>query len=132
MEEKKAEKKAPEPAQSSGSGDQGFLAALCYIIGILVPLFVIFTDKKNDKFLLFHAYQSLLFTVALFVIFFAFGVLTMVVSVVSGGIGSLLSCLMLPIWLVAFVAVLYAAYRAYKGERYKLPVIGDMAEKYAR
>ncbi len=58
-EEKKVEKKAaaPEPAQSSGSSDSNLFGMLCYFISFWVPLFVLFTDKKNDKFVAFHAYH---------------------------------------------------------------------------
>jgi uncharacterized membrane protein len=40
---------------------------------------------------------------------------------------SLLSLL----WLAWFAALIFCAYKAYQGEYFKLPVIGDMAEKFA-
>ena len=123
-----SEKPAAKPASS---GDDGLFGALCYIIGFIVPLFILFTEKKNNKFLVFHAWQSLILGVAAFVVFFGLGIVTMVLSVVTGGLASVLSCLYFPLMLVVFVAALFCAYKAYQGERYKLPMIGDFAEKQA-
>jgi uncharacterized membrane protein len=125
------EKTEEKPAPKSGGGDDGLFGALCYIISVLVPLFVLFTDKKSNKFLAFHAWQSLILSVVLFVFFFGFMAVTMVLTIVTGGVAGILNCLLLPIWFVAILGVLVIAYKAYKGERYKIPVIGDFAEKQA-
>lgn len=118
------EKKA---AVGSSNSDSKLFAALGYIITVLVPLFVLFTEKKNDKFLAFHAWQSLLLTVAVFVIFMGIGILATILTFVTG-FGGL--CLM-PLYFVPLVVFLFAAYKAYQGEKYKIPVIGDFAEKQA-
>jgi uncharacterized membrane protein len=116
MEEKPAKPAAPAaaPAASGGSNDSRLWAAVGYPIWIL-PVLVLLTEKKSDKWLLFHAYQALIFGVALFVV-------VMVTSFVF------LGCL---IWPLGFLAQLYFGYKAYKGEKFKLPAIGDMAEGYA-
>lgn len=118
-------------AKAAGSDDSKLFAALGYIITVLVPLFVLFTEKKNDKFLAFHAWQSLILTVAWFVVFMGILVVFTVLTIVSGGILGILNCLLLPIALVALVAFVVPAWKAYQGEKYKLPVIGDFAEKQA-
>lgn len=117
----------------SGVSDESKLfAAIGYIITVLVPLFVLFTEKKNDRFLAFHAWQSLILTVVWFAVFIGAFVIIMVLTIVSGGLGAILNCLMLPIMLVALATFLIAAYKAYMGEKYKLPVIGDLAEKQVK
>ncbi len=117
----------------SGVSDESKLfAALGYIITVLVPLFVLFTEKKNDRFLAFHAWQSLILTVVWFAVFIGAFVIIMVLTIVSGGLGAILNCLMLPIMLVALATLLIAAYKAYMGEKYKLPVVGDLAEKQVK
>jgi uncharacterized membrane protein len=123
---------ADEKSVGGVSSDSKLFGALCYIIGVLVPLFIIFTDKKNDKFALFHAYQSLFLTVILFVVMFGFMAVTMVLTIATGGIAGFLNCLLLPIWLVVLLAIFLVAYKAFMGEKYKLPIVGDMAEKYAK
>jgi uncharacterized membrane protein len=116
---------------AAGNSDSKLFAALGYIITVLVPLFVLFTEKKNDKLMAFHAWQSLILSVVCFVIFAGATVVILVLTVVSGGIGGILNCLLFPLMLVFLAADLYAAYKAYQGEMYKLPVIGDFSMKQA-
>jgi uncharacterized membrane protein len=123
-------KAAAAPAQSSS--DDNLFGALCYIIGILVPLFVLFTDKKSNKFLAFHAWQSLIFTAVWIVIWIGLTFLTVVLSFQTSGLGGFLGCLFLPLGLVVLVGVLFVAYKAYQGEKFKMPIIGDFAEKQAK
>lgn len=129
--EKTAQKKEAAPVSSGAGDDSKLFGALCYIIGILVPLFVLFTEKKNDKFLSFHAWQSLLLTVVWVVLWFGLGAVTVVLSFVTMGFGGLVGCLFLPLALVAFIVIVFLAYKAYMGEKFKLPILGDFAEKQA-
>ncbi|MBU0532741.1 DUF4870 domain-containing protein [Candidatus Micrarchaeota archaeon] len=124
------EKAAAKPA-ATGSSDDNIFGALCYIIGVIVPLFVLFTEKKSNKFLAFHAWQSLIFTVAWVVLVVGFSVVTMVLTFATGGIAGLLNCLLFPIAGLVFLYVLLVAYKAYQGEKYKMPIVGDFAEKQA-
>jgi uncharacterized membrane protein len=126
-----AAKAAPAKAAATGSGDDNLFGALCYIISVLVPLFVLFTEKKSNKTLAFHAWQSLMLTVTWFVVFVVFSGVVVVVSLVTSGIGGVLSCLYIPLWLAALVTFLFPAYKAYMNEKYLLPVIGDFADKQA-
>ncbi len=109
-----APKPAPAPS-AGGSSDSRLWAAIGYPIWI-IPLIVMFTDKKNDKWLLFHAYQALIFGVAVWI-----------VSVVTSFL--LIGCV---IGLIGFLAMLFYGYKAYQGEKFKIPVVGDMAENYAK
>jgi uncharacterized membrane protein len=129
-EEKKVEKKTvvAAPAPASGSSDSNLFAALCYLISFWVPLFVLFTEKKNDKYVAFHAYQDLLLTAVVIVYSIILWVLMFILSVVTGFGG----ICVLPFLFVPIVLVLVMTWKAYQGERYKLPIIGDMAEKYAK
>ena len=122
--------KAAAPAQS-GASDDGLFGALCYIIIVLVPLFVLFTEKKSNKFLAFHAWQSLIFSVLWIAVWIGLSVVTLVAGAVSG-VGALVGCLFLPLFAVIVIVGLFAAYKAYQGEKYKLPIIGDFAEKQVK
>ena len=122
------EKKA---AAGGASENSKLIAAIGYIIAVLVPLYVLLTEKKNDKFLAFHAWQSLFLTVGWFVIFIVLEVVIVILTIVSGGILGILSCVMLPVMLVVIIEALLGAYKAYLGEMYKLPLIGDFAMKQA-
>lgn len=126
-----ATKPVEAPKPSSSSSDDNIFGALCYIITVLVPLFILFTEKKSNKFLAFHAYQGLFLAVIWVVVFGGFSVVTTLLSFVTYGLGGLLGCFMLPLGGVVFLAHLFLAYKAYQGESLKVPVLGDFAEKQA-
>jgi uncharacterized membrane protein len=110
----KADIKSTTP--SGVSDDSKLWAAIGYPIWILPLLVMVTEDKKKDKWLLFHAYQSLILGVVLFLI----------VSITSM---MLIGCLLAPL---AFLAQLYFGYRAYKGEKFLVPFIGEYAQKQVK
>jgi uncharacterized membrane protein len=137
----------PPPSQpkssSSGIGglDPKVAAALSYIW--IVGLIFFFIEKEN-RFVRFHAMQSIIFGIANSVIMTALavlaGILTVAFSVggavAGGGIGTLIGLLVWVIWLIfwlvclaLFLGLIFAAYKAYQGQKFKLPFIGNMAEK---
>jgi len=127
-------------AAASGSDDNKLLGALCYIpimgISILVALYILLTEKKSDKFLAFHAWQSLLLAAVCIVVFpvlfIGLGIVGVLLATVTMGVGTfIMPCVMLPIVLGVLIGMLYLAYKAYLGEKVKVPVIGNFAEKQA-
>ncbi|HEY54854.1 MAG TPA: DUF4870 domain-containing protein [Dehalococcoidia bacterium] len=98
---------------------------LCYVLGWVTGLVFFLLEPKN-KFVRFHAMQSIItfgaFTVVWFVIgmFSLIPVLGIAFSVINGIIG----LFALVLWIVLMV-------RAYQGEKFKLPVAGDIAERQA-
>ena len=124
--------------QKSAIGmDANITALIGYPIGILA-LVLIFIEKDN-KFVRFHALQSVLwsvgFTVAVFVIMIVGVILSVILSYISGALGALMWFLMAIIYLVWFVGLIggliFGAFKAYNGEMFKLPLVGSMAEKWA-
>ncbi|MBI5227537.1 DUF4870 domain-containing protein [Candidatus Micrarchaeota archaeon] len=137
MQDKSQDMKSQTPKSDSKvpstDDDSKLFGALCYVIGIIVPLFILFTDKKENKFLAFHAYQSLIFGVAVFAMFIALSIFSFVITILTSGIGGFLGlCIMLPLWLGALLAMVFMAYKAWMGEKYLLPVIGSMAEGFVK
>jgi uncharacterized membrane protein len=134
-----ASEKTKAASASTGSDDTKLFGALCYIpilaIGLFVSLLILLTEKKENKFLKFHATQSLIFMVGsavvvgtLFVIMW-FG--AVVLSMVTYGIGGLVCCGLEALLLIAYVVVwFFLAWQAYQGLEYELPVIGKFARKY--
>jgi uncharacterized membrane protein len=129
-EDKKA---APGKAAAGGvSENSRLIAAVGYIIAVLVPFYVLLTEKKDDKFLAFHAWQSLLFTVVVIVVEVCLMVVITVLAFATMGIGGFFGmCLSLIVWIIIVVVALFCAYKAYKGEMYKLPVLGGIAMRQA-
>ena len=109
---------------------------LCYLpvcaISLVYSIIVIVTDKEN-KAVRFHAFQSLLLTAAYIVGVFAVSILGGIIGAVTGSalLGSLFSLVSLVI-VVAFLGLMiFGCIKGYQGGSFKLPVIGDMAEKWS-
>ncbi len=133
----KVEPAAAAPAKSND--DQKLIGALCYIpifaIGLIVSLFVLLTEKKENKFLKFHAIQALIFMLiggAVFIcLWIMLMILSMVLAAVTGGIGGLcVFAVMGLLFLGYLVAFFYLAWQAYLGKEYEVPVLGKFARKY--
>ncbi len=97
--------------------DENLEAVLAYVLGWISGLVFLFIEKDND-FVRFHAMQSLITFLGLFIIMFVMGMIPI--------IGWLISILAMPVSLVLWIFLMY---KAYQGERYKLPMIGDLAEE---
>jgi len=122
--------------------DGNLAAALGYPIGILAIICLIM-DKEN-RFVKFHALQSILMHVAFIIVIIAVWILGVILlfagiaasaATDSGAVGGLASMLFGLIWLAVIVAYLgaliFAAVKAYGGNEFKLPIVGNMAEKFA-
>ena len=103
-------------------------AALCYIIVVLFPIAVLLTDKKQDRFVKFHSYQSLV----LFAATMVYSILLAIVHFIFGMISKLATLLLIPFYFLPLLVFLLMAYSAYQGKLNKLPFIGEIAEKASR
>jgi uncharacterized membrane protein len=101
--------------------EENIAGALCYIMGWITGI-VFFLLEKENRFVRFHAMQSIVTFLPLTIIIWIIQVLLFWVPVVSWAILSLLWILTLILWLVLMI-------KAYQGELYKLPIVGDFAEK---
>jgi len=86
------------------------------------------TDKKNNKTLLFHAWQSLLLLVGYVIFAIGMMVVGVVIGALTGGIGAI--CIG-PLYFVPLLYFLFLAYKTYQGEKVLVPVLGPQAEKMA-
>ena len=92
-------------------------ALLSYVVGFITGIIFYLIEKEN-KFVRFHAMQSMLVFGGAFV-----------VSIVLGLI-PVLGWILIPfVWLAQLVAWIVLMIKAYQGEFFKLPVVGDIAEK---
>jgi len=97
---------------------------LCYVLGWISGL-VFFLIEKENKFVRFHAMQSI-------VTFGAFTVVSIVLSILGliPFIGIAFDIINLIIGVLAFVLWIVLMVKAYQGTRYKLPWAGNLAEKW--
>ncbi|MEA3153531.1 MAG: hypothetical protein QOK44_1120 [Betaproteobacteria bacterium] len=108
--------KTTEIKTSTGM-NQNVAGLLCYLVGWITGL-IFFLIEKDNKFVRFHAMQSII----------TFGGLTMLFILL--GFIPFLGWLLFPILgIVQLVLWILLMVKAYQGELFKLPVIGDLAEK---
>ena len=105
--------------KSSTGMQANFAALLSYVLGLITGL-IFFLVEKDNKFVKFHAMQSIVFSVGMFVVSFI-----LVMIPVIGILANLL------LQIAALVAWIVCMIKAYQGEYFKLPVIGDIAAKQA-
>lgn len=105
--------------EKTASGlDQNVAGALTYALGWITGVFFLLTEPSNS-FVRFHAVQSVIVFGTLSVAWFV------AVSIYLVG------------WFFAFVVIpplslvlwLLLMFKAYQGERFKLPIAGDVAEQ---
>ena len=107
-------------------------ALLCYVpccVGLIFSIVAVIVEKEN-KFVRFHAFQSLLICGAGFVTVFAVVVASVVFGMVSGGLGMLISLVNYPLLAAWMLVLIFMMVKAHNNEEYKLPVIGDMASQW--
>jgi uncharacterized membrane protein len=111
-------------SQSSGTSLQPNVAGLlCYVFGWVSGL-VFFLIEKNDDFVRFHAMQSIIVFGTLAVFSVIFGILMLVPF-----LGAILFAIL---WIGVLILWILLMVKAYQGEKFKLPVIGDLAEKWSQ
>ena len=121
---------AAQYAQPTASGMTDNVAgALCYVLGLITGIvFLVLAPYNQNKFVRFHAFQSIFFHVTFIGIWVLETILAMMMpfglSMVMTMIGLLITLAALGGWILLIV-------KAYQGEKFKLPVIGDLADKQA-
>lgn len=106
--------------------EENFEAMLCYVFFWVSGLFFYFVEDKN-KFIRFHAMQSILVFLPLMILAWIFGGFFGVID--YGPALVILSWISWIFWLMVLVMWLVLMVKAFQMQRYKLPIIGDIAEK---
>ncbi len=119
----------PTPAASTGMANN-VAGLLCYVVGWITGLiFLLIEPYKNDKFVRFHAFQSIFFNVSLIAVYIVLFVLGIILGVIHLGL------LMIPLGLVVWLGILgtwiFLMVKAYNNQTFKLPIIGELAAKQA-
>ncbi|MFA5399604.1 MAG: DUF4870 domain-containing protein [Dehalococcoidia bacterium] len=98
-------------AKSSTGLEENVAGLLCYLVGWITGL-IFFLIEKDSQFVKFHAMQSII----------TFGACVILGFIpVIGWI----------IWILALVMWILLMVKAYQGQKFKLPLIGDLAEKWS-
>jgi|SRR5215216_664884 len=129
------------PAQvgkSSTGLDENVAALLSYIFGLVSGL-IFFLIEKDSRLVRFHAMQSILLSgsaIALgIILWIAWIIVAIVLAMISDVLASLVSIVFGLLIFVFYIAVLVALVlcliKAYQKQYFKLPVLGNFAEKFS-
>lgn len=102
---------------AESKGNENLMAAASYLLGFVTGIIFLLLEKQS-KFVRFHAMQSTILFGGIFVANIALGF----IPILGWIVGLLLS-------LAAFVLWIVLMWKAFQGEMYKVPKVGDIAEK---
>jgi uncharacterized membrane protein len=117
-------------APVASAGTQGMAdnvaGMLAYITIIPAIIFLVLEPYNKNRFIRFHAWQCLFFAAALFVLHFGLTIFALVpfLALITFPLHLLISVGGFIVWIILLM-------KANQGQMYKLPVIGDLAEKQA-
>ncbi len=105
--------------KSSTGIEANVAGLLCYLLGWITGL-VFYLIEKDNKFVRFHAVQSM-------AVFGSLTVLSLILPVIP-----VLGWALIPVVYIAQLALwILMMVKAYQGAKLKLPIAGDVAEKYS-
>jgi uncharacterized membrane protein len=117
----------PTPSTAQSGLSENAAGGLAYVTIIPAILFLVLEPYNRSSYIRFHCWQCIFLAVGWIVIDVAIGILARVMSVMgllAFGLYPLVALAMLILWIMVLI-------KAFNGERFKLPFIGDLAEKQA-
>ncbi len=122
---------AAPPSNSAGLSSNA-AGALCYLVGLITGIiFLVLEPYRRDRFVRFHAFQSILFCVAYIVFWILWGDILLAALFSSGFLLGAFTIIGRLVSLAFIIYWLFLMYKAYRDEMYRIPVIGEMASKMA-
>lgn len=119
----------PASASSGAASDslpmsENVAGMLAYFTIIPAILFLLIAPYNRNRFVSFHAFQCLFTCGALIALQIVLSIFGRVLPLFMFGIWSLLGLAELALWLLL-------VFKAYQHEMFKLPIVGDMADRQA-
>jgi len=102
-----------EREQSSTGLDENVAGFFCYLLGFVTGILFLVLEKKS-RFVKFHAKQSTITFLGIFVLLIVFGWIPVI-----GGL----------LWIFGLILWLFLMIKALRGKRYSLPIVGKLAEE---
>ena len=121
---------APAATAAASGLTPNVAGALAYILGFITGIiFLVLEPYKNDRFVRFHAMQSIFYNIACIVLLIAWGIIFGTIFSITGSFSLVLAPVWILLRLAMFVYWLYLMYQAYNNREYRIPFIGDLAAK---
>ena len=117
------------PAATTASGGamaDNVAGMLAYITIIPSIIFLVMEPYNKSRFVRFHAFQMIFFCVAMIAIWIGLTIIGFIPGLIF-----ITFPLHMLIWLGSFIIWIILLIKANQGLMYKLPIIGDLAEKQA-
>jgi len=116
-----------QPTGSSGM-EPNVASLLCYLCSWVTGLIFLLIEK-NDKNVRFHAWQSIILGIAMTAVYIVLWILMVILAAISPGLASIFGIFLGIAGLLYFAVAVLLMFKAYQGEKFKLPMIGDLAEQ---
>jgi uncharacterized membrane protein len=126
---------APPPAQPAAAPAtpmaENVAGMLAYFTIIPAIIFLLIEPYNRNRFVRFHSFQCLFIAAALVVVDVALVIIASILHFIPV-IGWIFNAIMWPLYSLAIFALwLLLVIKAYQHEMFKLPFVGDLAEKQA-
>ncbi|OKY77533.1 MAG: Tic20 family membrane protein implicated in protein translocation [Candidatus Methanohalarchaeum thermophilum] len=131
MKENRGPRKGNRGARTQLGLDENIEAALSYLLGFITGIILYLLEPEN-RFIRFHALQSTILFGAIFILDRIIAI-TITISMslprrlIIIQLLGLISTLILIATIILWIILIY---QAYQGKKYKLPYIGEIAEKH--
>jgi len=112
------------PATVTTGLTENLAGAFAYVTFVPAVCFLLLEPFNKNPFVRFHAYQCIFLSLVLFVVPFALGLLIPVFGWAGVFILPLVGLAAIGLWIVLI-------FKAFQGRTFKLPVIGNLAERRA-
>lgn len=119
------------PEQIPSSANQAGLSenaagGLAYITIIPAIVFLLVAPYNKSSFVRFHSWQCIFLAIAWWVVDIAIWILGRMpfIHLLAWALYPLVALAMMILWIMALI-------KAFNGEKFKLPIVGDLAEKQA-
>jgi uncharacterized membrane protein len=121
-----ASRPAAAPVAAASGITDNVAGMLAYVTFIPAIIFLVTPPYNQSRFVRFHSFQSIFFTVAVIAIQIILSILTFMpfLILITGPLHMLVALGALILWIILLL-------KANQGQMYKLPIIGDLAEKQA-
>ena len=106
-------------AETATGLKENVACVLCYVLGWLTGIVFLIIEPEN-KTIKFHAYQSILVFASLHVVIMIFAWIPILGWIIATLVG-----------IAAFIAWIALMVLASQEKKYKMPIAGDLAEKWA-
>lgn len=108
------------PSASTAGLTDNIAGMLAYVTIIPAIVFLLLEPYNRNRFIRFHSFQCIFLCVVLV----AIHIVLLAVPIIGWAISIFVNLGSLVLWIVLLL-------KAYQGQKFKLPVIGDLAEKQA-